>query len=241
MNPTRKYYFSPSIFGANTDGTLVLLDVKADRYYFLSHEEFIALQPYVSLSLDENRVWISSQITERKSHYDASPLINELLANGILTLCPNTGKVLTKPDVEQPASPFEHIECDDKPRATWLHATIVLLAGLYAHLALKLFPLHFIIAQIRRSKRHSRALDINRALTLGRIYQSLRPLLPRSRICLYDSLAFYCFCISFGLRPNIIFGVTSDPFTAHCWVQAGGYILNDVPQNIKQYIPIMKV
>jgi hypothetical protein len=69
----------------------------------------------------------------------------------------------------------------------------------------------------------------------------LRPLYPRDYLCLFDSLALIEFLAQHGLYPTWVFGVTSDPFMAHCWVQEGDTLLNDTVAHVGQFVPLMTV
>jgi hypothetical protein len=65
-----------------------------------------------------------------------------------------------------------------------------------------------------------------------------RVYVPIETRCLLDSLAMVRFLAKRGHRASVVFGVTSDPFSAHCWVQDGDLLLNDSIGNIETYTPI---
>ena len=44
-----------------------------------------------------------------------------------------------------------------------------------------------------------------------------------------------------GIQPDWVFGVKTEPFDAHCWVQHGDVVLNDAPDRVRQYSPILVV
>jgi hypothetical protein len=44
-----------------------------------------------------------------------------------------------------------------------------------------------------------------------------------------------------GVSAEWIFAVRSNPFEAHCWVQSGSVVLNDVIDEVRAYTPIMRV
>ena len=43
------------------------------------------------------------------------------------------------------------------------------------------------------------------------------------------------------MHANLVFGVTGDPFSAHCWVQVDELVLNDTLGNANAYTPIRTV
>ena len=63
----------------------------------------------------------------------------------------------------------------------------------------------------------------------------------RSYLCLFDSLALIHFLARFRVFPDWVFGVTADPFEAHCWVQTGGVVLNDTVERVSAFTPIMSI
>lgn len=62
--------------------------------------------------------------------------------------------------------------------------------------------------------------------------------LPLSRSCLLDSLALLIHLGHCRLPAQLVFGISIDPFCAHCWVQAGDLVLNDTVGNVRAYTPI---
>lgn len=65
-----------------------------------------------------------------------------------------------------------------------------------------------------------------------------RKLIPLGTRCLLDSLAMAKFLKRRRMHVNVVVGVTGDPFSAHCWVQAGDMVLNDALGNVMIYSPI---
>lgn len=75
-------------------------------------------------------------------------------------------------------------------------------------------------------------------LELTAMFRRVRSYVPVQTRCLPDSIALVKFLAKRRLRANIVFGVTTDPFAAHCWVQTGRMILNDTVGNATTYTPI---
>lgn len=78
-------------------------------------------------------------------------------------------------------------------------------------------------------------LQANRQFARARRYVPIEP------ICLLDSLSLLRFLSRRGLSANIVFGVTSEPFVAHCWVQAGDMVLNETLSNAHAHTPIRMI
>jgi len=68
-----------------------------------------------------------------------------------------------------------------------------------------------------------------------------RRYVPIEPTCLLDSLSLLQFLSRRGLSANIVFGVTSEPFAAHCWVQAGDIVLNETLSDANAHTPIRMV
>lgn len=65
-----------------------------------------------------------------------------------------------------------------------------------------------------------------------------RKFVPVEICCLLDSLSIVMFLARRRQHASIVFGVTGDPFTAHCWAQTGELVLNDAIGNIRAYTVI---
>ncbi|MGY6517571.1 MAG: lasso peptide biosynthesis B2 protein [Lysobacteraceae bacterium] len=69
-------------------------------------------------------------------------------------------------------------------------------------------------------------------------FLAARPLVPIDTCCLPDSLALLMFMARRGLPAQLVIGVTAEPFSAHCWVQWRGLVLNDTVGHVTAHTPI---
>lgn len=76
------------------------------------------------------------------------------------------------------------------------------------------------------------------AVALARRFTEAQLLLPRLARCLPRSLALLDFLARRGCPAQLVFGVRTHPFEAHCWVQAGNIVLNDTLSRVRWYTPI---
>jgi len=74
-----------------------------------------------------------------------------------------------------------------------------------------------------------------------RSFLRIRPLYPRDYQCLFDALALRHFLARRGIAASWVFGVRGAPFAAHCWLECEGAVLNDEPDLVRAYQPIMIV
>lgn len=76
------------------------------------------------------------------------------------------------------------------------------------------------------------------AVALASQFHRARPFVPIETCCLLDSIAMIRFLARRGIFAKLVFGVTGDPFSAHCWVQRGDMVLNDTVGHVTSHTPI---
>jgi hypothetical protein len=57
--------------------------------------------------------------------------------------------------------------------------------------------------------------------------------------CLVRSLAMFFMFRSLGVRVDLVIGVRSSPFLAHCWIQHEAMVLNDTVEHVRHFTPIL--
>ncbi len=67
------------------------------------------------------------------------------------------------------------------------------------------------------------------------------PWVPSQGACLYRASFLRRFLAASGLTADWVFGVTTWPFSAHCWLQAGDLLLDDDLDRVATYTPLMVV
>lgn len=82
---------------------------------------------------------------------------------------------------------------------------------------------------------------IQTAASLNAAFAATDLVFGRNDRCLPRSLAFASACKKRGLFPMIVFGVRSNPFNAHCWVQLGSVVLNDYFERVRPFTPILAI
>jgi hypothetical protein len=212
----------------------VVLDLARDRYLSIPRSDIDDLTP-----------WLSGQNSEpdrscREMPERAARLAGEFVELGILTKdhrgakrvqpidLPSATRVLPMPTpFRLPAlllyTPQFLCSCslaDRRLRRDSLERTVCAFVNLTAHV-------------------EDADFDIDRAARLVAIFNKLRLFYPRPYLCLFDSLALLDFLVQHGLSPRWIFGVRSEPFEAHCWLQAHDVVLNDSIERVSSYLPIM--
>lgn len=173
-----------------------------------------------------------------------SPLLAALLQRGILVTSQGEGKSLL--ESQGHSTNITELLVPDENRRTpsVLQTARFMHAGFLASRQLGTQGLSHTIASIAQTNRYSRAessADLAHVAQLLATFQCLRPYYPRPYLCLFDSLALVYFLLRQGVRPEWVFGVKVAPFGAHCWVQVDSVLVNDTLDNVRAYVPIMRV
>ncbi len=175
----------------------------------------------------------------------ARALLREMVAHGMLVTDADEGRPATPVATIRPVRTLIEVDLDEPPRASAGQLRRFARAWMKARLALALRPIQSVVEAVRASRsRMSRApapdLAATRALVMA--CTRLRPLFYTLReACVLDSLTMLHFLASYGAHPEWVFGVRTDPFDAHCWLQQGDLLLNDLPDRVRQYSPILLV
>jgi len=94
----------------------------------------------------------------------------------------------------------------------------------------------------RRARARVVGRDIGEARELVLAFIFLRPVLfAGPDTCVLNALAFLDFLACYGWYPSWVWGVKSVPFSAHCWVQEGQVVLNDLTERVRGYTPILVI
>lgn len=222
-----RYMVREDLSFCEVGGRLVFLDVRNDRYFRLP------------LSLE--RTLVAYLSPETKTDLD----VRELITRGFLVKAPTISSCAGKAAQEPARSAMEL----SPARATIRLVDIVevLVIVLSTRLRLRFHPLHQVLDSLKRTPDRSadqgptaRAPE-TQILDAAARFRQIRLYIPVGMRCLIDSIAMARFLKRRKLDVQIIFGVASDPFSAHCWVQAGDLVLNDTWGNVTSHVPIRVV
>ena len=106
---------------------------------------------------------------------------------------------------------------------------------------LRLGRLAALIASYERSKvarTLSTALTDEGPVRVVRAYERAKLFRSPANHCLSRSLAMARRLAGLRCDALLVIGVRAQPFTAHSWVQSGGIVLNDTPDEVSRYTPI---
>jgi hypothetical protein len=199
---------------ALVDDDVVLLDARNDRYACLSACDAEAIRMGYAARRWEDGV-----------------LARELIAAGYLV--PASGM----PTIVEAAPSLPkrdlHTLVGDIPRLSASDLIGATVSGLATAWRLRTQrPRHWLRARADGTDAQDRCIALARRFAEAHLY------LPGLARCLPRSLALIDFLQRHGATAQLIFGVRTHPFEAHCWVQSGDVILNDTVSRASWYTPI---
>lgn len=212
------------------DGHLIFLDIGNDRYFRLPDHLEVALISHL-----EGNDLTSQEADELSRRIDLKKLLG------------NVGN-----EADSALAPPSHSATEQRNGYRAFHIGVlleVLATVASTQLQLKTRTLKQVIDSltVRRGRSFltaplgpTEALT-RRALEAAGTFTAARPYVPIETCCLLDSISLVRFLSRRGLAASVVFGVIRDPFSAHCWVQAGEWVLNDTLGNIAANTPIRTV
>lgn len=220
-----------------TEGQVVILDLRRDKYLSLDGDASASLRAHVDiLSSPEG-------LLQSDPGAGLGEVLSRLAGTGILstatpprTTAGDRRPLLAPTSAIAPRPPFrEHVSTH--------HAARYIASVISAKMALRARTLHSVVLRERHKmiapSFADRIFDPARAAPLCSIYSRLRVIATGPRQCLFDALALKLFLAKYALFPQWVFGVRVHPFAAHCWLQHGDTLVNDSLDFVRRFTPIM--
>jgi hypothetical protein len=211
-------YLSSHLHAAVIGDDLVVLDGRSDAYF----------------CVPDGVAALGFSGSTRSLSPATSDTVYAVLAEGLATYDPPQRGAAPVPQLPSLGVPF------DGPVPVRLR-DIWRLAGAALDLGLRYRgrSLSEILAYVTRARRPVVATDDLE--TLVRRFHTAAIWLPDSRKCLIRSFLLLRFLQRSGHTAQWVFGVRTWPFGAHCWLQVGDRVLDDVPEQLLKYRPIRVV
>lgn len=235
------YYLQAHAFVCATPRYWVILDSRSDKYLTVDRQLFDSLLPSLH---GFAAVREPSNLTSSENSTETSALASALLERNILTTDGTLAKHSTAIAAPSAAAELEHQSARVALSTCLRYAPSFLAACWTADHLLQRESIDAIVRRVATRKlKHKRRCSFDRRTSevLIHAFDRLRPWYPRDYLCLFDSLALIEFLAHYRQYPTWIFGVRSDPFYAHCWLQADALLLNDALETTSVYCPIMAV
>jgi hypothetical protein len=232
----RQFSLPPHVFVRQSGPLVVFLDLKRNRYEALDARQASEL----SNLIPGWPVQAEGRPVTEKSYAVAKALLDkELLLEGV-----SAGKDGSPVRFARPNS---DLAPDLQRHGSLLVAFLICLhAWASAKIALRRRRLERLVNRVqRRSERQSPsvATDIETVRGLLATFKAIRPVLFGSRdACVLESFVLAEFLSRHGIYPAWVFGVKTDPWGAHCWLQIDESVLNvqdNSADEAGRYAPIM--
>lgn len=243
--PPQRLRLASHVCACQSDGQVILLDLRRNKYIGVGGRHVAALAHAVdgwpASALDEDRPVHAS---------DIRTLTQPLLLQGLLT-DRQVDRLEEKPFTASIAEATASLDVEDAMEDATIDARR--MAQMVRSAATATMWLRYrsllSIAQIvaaRRARleagRIAGPASPNAMRAAVAAYDKMRPLVFTIRDrCLHDSLALVGFMAAEGMFPRWVIGVQTQPFGAHSWVQSGGTVLNDHPDRVRRFRPILVV
>ena len=237
-----QYFLSSHVFVCAVELHWIILDVSRDKYLCIHKRHFAQRGPQLH---GWSGAFEPTDCNFDEISCDAIELTTDLLQQEILTQDPTRGKRTDAVKIPAATAAFNSRRAGPNRALQFRYAPAFLLASTRADYYLKRHSFARVTCAVdarrhRKSERRQMVHDESVEALLF-IFNALRPIYPRDYLCLFDSLALIEFLAQYGLFPRWVFGVSADPFCAHCWVQDGGFVMNDTLERVFRYQPIMSV
>lgn len=234
----RAYGLANNVFACVASGRVVFLDLRRNRYFCLREDDSAA----VEAPLGFTRCSVCSRMPcDSADNYQRTRLIlSTLLRQGLIQPATTTAPS-GLPQIEIASVSAAPAATGVNALYTHHHLRKFALASLVTSWNLRLRSMQKVVDRVKRRKHKNQGRRTGELLELLAIFERLRPLYARQYVCLYDSLALLEFLARHGYFADWVFGVKSEPFGAHCWLQYRDRLLNDSVDYVRNFTPIMVV
>jgi hypothetical protein len=238
-----KLYALPShVSMCTVSNGAVFLDLRRDKYFGISVADARSLSRVVP-------GWPASypddEVAPETAEERAITLAERFVADGLLSRQTPAGKKVSIASTTSACRAFTSHTLEVRPHIRAIDMVRFSIAIIRATWQIRLRSLEAIVLRQQSTSRrqvHCRPIDLERMRQLVSIFDRLRPLVFTSRNrCLFDSLALLEYLAQYGVRPSWIFGVSVNPFAAHCWLQYGDLSLNSEIETTREYVPILTI
>lgn len=206
-------------------GRSVFLDVVADRYFALPEKMDLAFQRFLN---------------GKELGFEEEQEIAQLKAKKILVSAP-----AVRPRHRSPAPKLAQAQFKPEPQPVSLISRLrVAIVRGAARRDLRVKSLRDTLAKVRSRKIGEVGAAGDADLAISQISAAFSATNLIFRIvdqCLPDAIAFHQLCVSRGVTASLVIGVSINPFSAHCWLQRGGMVINDDVERIRQFTPILEI
>lgn len=235
MSPSA-YQLAEDVYVCLVDSRLIFSDLRKDKYHCLNQANTLA-----ALSLIPGFSGQDNALSPKPSgaNEERTQVVARALADkGLLPTDAEASPVC----VPVPSVSLSSLKPDLALRHHMSYWASFFYASLQASGKLRLQSLRQTARGVenrRLLRSRSSSKNDERLRELVAIFDTLRPYYFTAYLCRFDSLALVEFLAHHNQFPRWVFGVRSQPFAAHCWVQEEDRLLNDSIDYVSQFTPMM--
>lgn len=230
-----RYRLATDVHACLSGMHVVVLDLRKNRYLAIDVSQAAQLRAAI---VD----WPASTSISDRRDPDVQAAVESMLREKLIVPVAS-GQTVSRPETVPPAarSLFENETAQPSLNAV----AIARFTGavLITRLELWLLPLRYVLRLFEQHRRvRSSTADLATLRRLVLCFMRIRPIFFSSRgSCLFTCLALARFLRGYRADCRIVFGVQDSPFAAHCWLVCADHVLNDTPEHVAQYTPILYV
>lgn len=216
---TMNWMLAPGIGYCEAGGEFVFLDLARDRYFALRGDDRAAFERL------------------RSGTFNDSDAMTGLVRTGLLARSQGRGSL----DPTYVAIPSRDLSaCDD---GFSMAGGIAAARSLYwARRAMRPNRIGATVAGLAEAKqRIARPKREDEIVAVAARYAASRWIVPISPRCLVDALALDRILLKRGLAATLVFGVRTNPFAAHSWLQSSDTVLTGTAAEARNFTPILIV
>jgi hypothetical protein len=236
-----QYSLAPNVFACVHRGTTVLLDLKRDKYISVDPETGARLQGLVAGWPGTLETGSATALGEGD---EVKRILHDLCSRGLLS--PDAHYLETRVSAPAPRTELTGNALGIDSSITGSDVARFIKAYLRAKARVRLLSLENLtlrkkqLDQSCRCKSHN--LSEDQILQLCWKHAWLRPwFYAATDVCIFECLVLLEFLAQFDCTLRWVFGVRTEPFSAHCWLQHGQAVVNDTVENVCRFTPIMMV
>jgi hypothetical protein len=229
-----------------TEAGVVVLDARRGKYSLVPGDRARTLEGVV-------RGWpalVPPSVIPANRSGPSSSLLDSLVRGGVIAPRFECGSLDERheraPAIVATEALLDALNAREIPKFSWRRVITFFLSVAYASVVLKHRPFYKLLNNLRMRKERGARLATEPTITeirdCVRVFSWLRPFAyAQSDACLFDSVALTDFLYREDVFVEFVVGVRVQPFGAHSWVQFQGFALNDIPEYLGAYTPILSV
>jgi hypothetical protein len=235
---TKPYSVSSHVRACAVNKSVVLLDLRQNKYMMLPPPESAALAGLVNQ-------WPTSAVHRQTPADTVRDFARMLHTAGVLT----TESVDTTETYEDARPAYDLLASEDEVEQ---HRTInvghvinFVYACVKAALAVRFGSLQTLALTVTTNRTRAAEAGISpgsqAVLELVDIFSRIRPFVFTARNhCLFHSLALLTFLSRYMIVPQWVIGVKLNPWGAHSWLESGDKVLDSTPEKVTEYSQIFE-